>query len=782
LNVVPTVGGKVLASITDGGMAYLLAGARANAAVKSGRYMYEAKIVQSGDYSKGVGTQLRIGVSLGEYGLVMGGNAMSCAYFDSDGTFAAEKKRINIKNGAMKKDQVVAVVLNLESNSPNSNTIALYRDGVAVGDPQPLPEELKGKPLFPHVCFRNATVQVNFGSEPLKALPFKCRLIQGAAASDVSVAATKTPQDGKYEILMPVAFPDEGTFDWLDEYLSKNPKYVELSDRKIVEWARLSGLKSQGKWNKSSNDKPSVNFGIPELDNMSIRRVVSAVAPVMPRNYCIMEVKSNLVAAERKEILKKFNYPCYKKVAKVIMGEPGKEFKTMVQSKLLKEKQAKADASWKQKKIEAAKKKEQAKKQKEAEKRKKEAEAKRKAAAEAKKKEEEEKKKQKEEKKDSEDKKDGEDKTEEKPAEEKKEEAPAPMEEDEEEKEEEEEEKEPPKVELTEEELKLNFMKKNTPDIAPQVLNSAYAKFTTPEQDEGFDDIQYEWFKGDKAQQYLKQWVLNKKLTTRMEDIRPGELFKKKLAEFNKLSKEWQDKLKAHKASGKKKPAKKEGDEPADDVDIFSVTDINDVGGGVPLFEHFGWEDWELVQLRSELCLMAVCFKKDANDEDRTGIPMDHVGFYYNRYYNKQLNVKRYGLATFDELVNMIKDTVATKDSLLVSVHSEELDGFDIFVKLAEEHRRERQRRIDAGDETARLKFQQPTEPKQVAETKTAAKPADKPAEKGGKGKGKDGKGKEAAAAPKVVAGYGAKGKDGKGKDAGKGQESKGWGKGKNKW
>merc|ERR1712070_1220253 len=31
------------------------------------------------------------------------------------------------------------------------------------------------------------------------------------------------------------------------------------------------------------------------------------------------------------------------------------------------------------------------------------------------------------------------------------------------------------------------------------------------------------------------------------------------------------------------------------------------------------------------------------------------------------------------------------------------------FVKMTEEHRRERQRRIDAGDETARLKFQRTT-------------------------------------------------------------------------
>ena len=35
-------------------------------------------------------------------------------------------------------------------------------------------------------------------------------------------------QDGKYEVIFPVAVPDEGTFDWLDEFLEKNPEYVEL--------------------------------------------------------------------------------------------------------------------------------------------------------------------------------------------------------------------------------------------------------------------------------------------------------------------------------------------------------------------------------------------------------------------------------------------------------------------------------------------------------------------------------------------------------------------------
>merc|ERR1711998_659506 len=109
-----------------------------------------------------------------------------------------------------------------------------------------------------------------------------------------------------------------------------------------------------------------------------------------------MEVKSNLVATERQELLKKFNYPCYKKTAKVIMGEPSKAYKAMVQNKLLKDKQAKADHQWLVQKAEKARKKQQEKMKKEAEKRRQEAEKARKAKAEEaakKKKEEAEKKK-----------------------------------------------------------------------------------------------------------------------------------------------------------------------------------------------------------------------------------------------------------------------------------------------------------------------------------------------------------------------------------------------------
>merc|ERR1711879_289091 len=93
---------------------------------------------------------------------------------------------------------------------------------------------------------------------------------------------------------------------------------------------------------KASLDKPEFNFGLPSMDDFSVRRVINQVAPVVPRHYVIMEVKGNLVEAERTEVLNRFNAPHFKKIARVVMGEPTEEYKQLAREKLLKEKQDKA--------------------------------------------------------------------------------------------------------------------------------------------------------------------------------------------------------------------------------------------------------------------------------------------------------------------------------------------------------------------------------------------------------------------------------------------------------
>merc|ERR1712079_182892 len=108
-------------------------------------------------------------------------------------------------------------------------------------------------------------------------------MVQGAATGDVDVIR---PREGKRKVILPVGLPDEGTFEWLDAWHRKNPGYMELSDRKILEWAQSSGLWKNKTTNwKHSNDKPDFNYGLPSMDDGSVRRVLHTVAPLVPRDY-----------------------------------------------------------------------------------------------------------------------------------------------------------------------------------------------------------------------------------------------------------------------------------------------------------------------------------------------------------------------------------------------------------------------------------------------------------------------------------------------------------------
>ncbi|CAJ1348274.1 unnamed protein product, partial [Effrenium voratum] len=93
-------------------------------------------------------------------------------------------------------------------------------------------------------------------------------------------------------------------------------------------------------------------------------------------------------------------------------------------------------------------------------------------------------------------------------------------------------------------------------------------------------------------------------------------------------------------------------------IDIFGIDEVDDIGGGMPLYKDFGMEDWALMSLCFELQLMAHAFKKDCNDPDRKGMILEHLGFYFNRYYSKPLSPKNFGVESEAELVELAKDCV----------------------------------------------------------------------------------------------------------------------------
>ncbi|CAJ1331247.1 unnamed protein product [Effrenium voratum] len=711
MNVMPSQRGNLLMALTDSGMQYLLAGARANVGMKAGRYLFEVKIVEilepvdsQGPHSRVVQPRnlLRLGFSTSNSSLFMGETEDSVC-FDSEGRFA-HNRTVTVPSQKFGRDQVMGVLLNLDASGPNANTISLFRDGVRVSQPQPLPEALKGKALFPTLNYRNVSLSFNFGPTPKAELPFKCHMIGKAAVADVQVVEPKVAKDGKFEVMFPVLLPDEGTFDWVDLFLQQHPEYTELSDRMILDWCEKSGIqRSRGYRWRTCNDKPDMSMGVPELDTMQVRRVLRSIAPVQRRNFLVVEVKSNLTLSERKELLARF--PHFKKTAQVLIGDPTADFKKRTPELMLKLKQEKADAEFKVKQAEEIRKYQAEKAAKEGER------AAKKARKEAERKAEEERRAAA-----------GEEAPDQemKPAEEEEPVmGPDPAQE------------KPPTVQLTPEELQVIFRPLEFPDLTDFALSTSMNDFSLPEKTEGFDAVQYPWLARTKAEPYFKEWRLKRKITTKVEDLKIGDWFNQKSNAWKEQLQHWKGLQAVWKANGSKKeeepkdspmeqaPENEEGepkpevkkDEPMclgvadEDLDVFGAN-VNDLGNGEPLCSHFGFEDWMLLQLRVEFHLMVHGFKKDVTDPERPGIQVENVPYYYNKYFRKTFAASHYGYESNEKVMDLLKDTVVLNgQKVLVPELAEELDNFDLFLKLTEEGRRERELMIDYGDEDAALRF-----------------------------------------------------------------------------
>merc|ERR1711920_798844 len=117
--------------MTEGPFQYFLAGARANVGMKSGRYMFEVKIIE---YSTPADDQqygrarsptqfFKLGFSTAGSSPIPGEDEHSVC-FDSQGNFSHNKTRTSAcpNSQRLQRDSVVAVLLNLDDKSPNANT------------------------------------------------------------------------------------------------------------------------------------------------------------------------------------------------------------------------------------------------------------------------------------------------------------------------------------------------------------------------------------------------------------------------------------------------------------------------------------------------------------------------------------------------------------------------------------------------------------------------------------------------------------------------------------
>ncbi|CAE7517995.1 vps25 [Symbiodinium sp. CCMP2456] len=80
---------------------------------------------------------------------------------------------------------------------------------------------------------------------------------------------------------------------------------VELSERMVVDWASRSGIyRPKVASVKASNDRPEMNFGMPHLDEGTVKQILQAAAATQQRDILFLEVRNNLLKEERKQAMR----------------------------------------------------------------------------------------------------------------------------------------------------------------------------------------------------------------------------------------------------------------------------------------------------------------------------------------------------------------------------------------------------------------------------------------------------------------------------------------------
>merc|ERR1712224_522839 len=152
-----------------------------------------------------------------------------------------------------------------------------------------------------------------------------------------------------------------------------------------------------------------------------------------------------------------------------------------------------------------------------------------------------------------------------------------------------------------------------------------------------------------------------------------------------------------------------------------TIDDIHNVDSkGTPIYSNFKYEDWLLLSWRYELHLLSHAFAVDVADPDRPGIFEDQVPHYYSIYFKLKCDPGKLGCDNLQKVFKVLKlpglelTAKGGKSKILTSDLDKETSLKDFIIGV-ESYRRDRIRRIDAGDESAQLKFPKNTQPAKAA-------------------------------------------------------------------
>lgn len=269
----------------------------------------------------------------------------------------------------------------------------------------------------------------------------------------------------------------------------------------------------------------------------------------------------------------------------------------------------------------------------------------------------------------------------------------------------------PPEPELGDSVVFLPKADSSVPDVSQKAVSATFAKWTLPVKDEGFSKIEYPWLAKDAAEAYLRKGVLERKASLIVEGLKPSEF---SLA----MKKAWTDmrlKLRENHQAFKALHKDSSGDNPANDlasIPVDSVDDVHDADfKGTPLYANFKYEDWLILSWRVELHTLVHCFAHDVDDDERPGIPEAHMQHYYSVYFGGKLDASKLGCKDLAAAVKLLRQPAEIVDAGKTRVLRSQLPAdtaMEEFIRKVEGWRRDRLRRVEAGDESAVLNFPAP--------------------------------------------------------------------------
>jgi len=240
LNAIVTCGSVINA--LNVGQSFLLAGARANIGIKSGRYMVEYCLMVMGQTH----SDLKIGFSLPNSTHFLGEKntiGFQISFNKCSSFVEGETKEMKRCPKGIRQGDILAVYLNRTADTGNTNTISLFINGVRHGDSVEIPDSFKEQIMVPHCNVKQASLELNLSKTARKEYPFVPRVFGDALESDVTAIKMNIPE--KTEIIVPVG---NVTKEWIEKFMESkvDEQFTDLSSIGYKEWMSKSNAKLKG--------------------------------------------------------------------------------------------------------------------------------------------------------------------------------------------------------------------------------------------------------------------------------------------------------------------------------------------------------------------------------------------------------------------------------------------------------------------------------------------------------------------------------------------------------